>query len=339
MRAIWSGFSLSLALGLALSACVVDDDNGDKQDQLDPVEMARCINRPFTPLAKKSFRHTTSNLVSKISDPHHGAYDVISNDGKNPVLAGRFVYGKVLKDLQDEDVTVFLDDCSNWKNLGTFRTNDDGEFAITVQSAGMAPGVYEARFQVMGDQSLATSYIWVMPKGVQLVVADIDGTLTTSDRELWEQILLGRVPESYPGAMDLTQAHSDLGWPVLYLTGRPYWLAERTRSWLAQHGYAFGPLVVTRKITEGLPLEISVGEFKDKVLANLKGKGFGLDYAYGNATTDITAYIDASIPLSDIWTIGKHAGEKGTQSAVDTWMPRVTEVEGLAPIEQPILWP
>src|SRR6185436_16852701 len=176
-------------------------------------------------------------IITAAGAANHSGKDTLARPGEAPALPGKFSYGTISKDLEDEDVLVSLDDCTGWVSLGRFATNSDGR--ITAPAPALPTGVYEVRFQVAGDQSVTTSFLWVLPAGTHLVVSDIDATLTTNDSEVFKQILDGSyVPQTYPNAVDLTKAHEDRGYVVFYMTGRPYWLSNQTRGYLAQGGFA-----------------------------------------------------------------------------------------------------
>jgi hypothetical protein len=81
-----------------------------------------------------------------------------------------------------------------------------------------------------------------------------------------------------------------------------------------------------------------VGAFKRDYIASILAKGFAIDVAYGNATTDIYAYLGAGLPADTVWIIGPHAGEQGTHGATDSWTARVGEVATLPAVEQPFTW-
>ena len=266
---------------------------------------------------------------------NHSAQDVIGLPGAVPTLGGKFSYGIVSKDLEDEDVRVTLDDCNGWRDIGVAPTNSDGRAGVTAPG-NLGPGVYEVHFQVLGDGSTTTSYLWILPTGTHVVVSDIDGTLTESDSQLFMQILDGsHVPVPYPGAVALTTAHAAKRAIVVYLTGRPYWLTRQTRDWIANLGFAPGPLHVTDSNEEAVPAESGVGAFKLAWLQNLRTQGYVIDFAYGNATTDIYAYLGAGIAADVTWIIGDHAGEMGTHAVTGAWTARVDEVAALPDVSQP----
>ena len=294
-----------------------------------------CRGRAATPAPGQDWRHLTTSVVVATGAANHSAQDVIAHPGAAPSLPGKFSYGVISKDLDDEDVRVTLDDCSGWRDLGVPATNGDGRIAVSAP-ATLGPGVYEVHFQVLGDGSTTTSYLWILPTGTHVVVSDIDGTLTESDSQLFMQILDGsHVPVPYPGAVALTTAHGAKGALVVYLTGRPYWLTRQTRDWIANLGFAPGPLHVTDSNEEAVPAESGVGAYKLAWLQGLRTQGYVIDFAYGNATTDIYAYLGAGIAADAVWIIGDHAGEMGTHAVTGAWTARVAEVAALPAVSQP----
>ena len=301
-------------------------------------QFQRCTGRAYTLAPDEGWRHTIATpIITAAGAANHSGKDTLARPGEAPALPGKFSYGTISKDLEDEDVLVSLDDCTGWVSLGRFATNSDGR--ITAPAPALPTGVYEVRFQVAGDQSVTTSFLWVLPAGTHLVVSDIDATLTTNDSEVFNQILDGSyVPQTYPNAVELTKAHEDRGYVVFYMTGRPYWLSNQTRGYLAQGGFAAGPLRVADSNGDILPTEGSVGAYK---LANLKAMieaGLVVDFAYGNATTDIFAYLGAGIAADHVWIIGSHGGEQGTHAITGDWAARAAEVKALPAVAQPFDW-
>jgi hypothetical protein len=296
-----------------------------------------CRGAAFTPAPAESWRHDTQTpIIVASGSPNHSGQDVLTTGGPAS-LPGKFSYGTFGKDLEDEDVRVWLWDCSTWQELGDFTTDRDGRLAAPL-AATPGIGVFEVRFEVLGDQSQVSSFLWVVPAGTRLIVTDIDGTMTQSDRELFEQMYDGsHVPVPYPGAVDLTLAHRERGYLVFYLTGRPYWLTRHTRDWLRDLGFSPGPLRVTDSESQSVPSESGVGDFKKGVLTAHQ-TSFDFDFAYGNATTDIYGYLGAGFPPEDVWIIGDHGGEQGTHAVDGTWVPRVTEVRALPSVAQPFSW-
>lgn len=298
-----------------------------------------CTERAYPPAPAQAWRHTRSSVVVASGGPNHTAQDQIEST-LVVTLHGKFSYGSVSKDLEDELVRVSIDDCAGWRSLGDFATDDDGRVAVPVPAdLFTSPGVHEVRYQVLGDGSTTASYVWALPRGTRLALTDIDGTMTRSDAELFQQIFDGsHVPVAYPGAVDLMTAHATRGHVVFYLTGRPYWLMQKSRDWLRELAFARGPLHVTDANREAVPSESGVGAFKRDYIAALLARGYVIDAAYGNAATDVYAYLGAGLPADAVWIIGKHAGAQGTSGATDSWTARAAEVTALPPVTQPFTW-
>jgi phosphatidate phosphatase PAH1 len=294
----------------------------------------RCVGADFTPEPATGTWRTTRSSVITTGSPNHSSQDLLVNPGAPALLRGKFTYGPLGLDLQDEIIRVSVYDCSSWVRVEDAITDSDGR--IEVEAPSLPVGVYDVRLQVAGDATVTASTLWVLPSGTHLIVSDIDGTLTTSDSELFREILDGsHVPEAYPGGPELLGAHERLGHVVVYLTGRPYPLTGVTRDWLAELRFPVGPLHVVDDVIDAIPSDAEVGAFKRDFLMSLEDKGFVLDLAYGNATTDIFAYLEVGIPADDVWIIGPNAGQQATNPVTDSWAPRAAEVEALAPIAQP----
>ncbi len=311
-------------------------------------ELRRCVGTPFTPAPVEPWLHPRRARVRVALGPaNHAVQDVLATPGAPARVRAKLAYGTVSKDLERENVRVFLDACSGWKRLGDFRTDDEGLIAAPVP-ATLTPGVYDVRVEVMGDGSVARGRIWILPRGTRLAVTDIDGTLTTSDEELvrdvatdlFQPIVSGAyVPAAYPGAAALTNALARRGYVLVYLTGRPYWLTSKTREWLASGGFAPGPLHLADSNREAVPNAAGVGAFKLAYLRSLAEAGFVVDEAYGNATTDVSAYAGAGVPAAATWIIGSNGGTGGTQAAEASWQPRAAAVSALPPVAQPFTEP
>lgn len=330
-------------LSLLASACVAnttdprDPTDPDPIDPTDPVlpRLQECRGRAFVPAPTEDWRHSIqSPIITAAGAANHLGRDLIVKASTDATLNAKFTYGLISKDLEDEDVRVSLDDCTGWIDLGDHTTDGDGQIRVGLTRV-LPIGIYDVMFQVLGDGSTTRASIWVLPAGTKLILTDIDGTLTSSDRQLFEQILDGsHVPVAYPDAVALTTAHR--GYIPVYLTGRPDWLQGKTRAWLADLGFAKGPVRVTDSNTQILPTEGSVGDFKKAVITKLLAD-YDITFAYGNATTDIYAYLGAGLDPADVWIIGSHGGEQSTHDAGAAWTERAAEVAALPAATQPFV--
>lgn len=330
--------ALLLLLAASCSSGVAPVPSAKASAGYQACEEHRYVAQPAT-----SFEHRRSSLVVRAGAANHSAQDVLTTDGGRVEVAGKFAYGTLSKDLEDEDVAVWLDTCDGWVSVGKARTDGDGRMRLAIDRP-LAAGTYGVRLQVVGDGSEAQATIRVHPRGTRLAVFDIDGTLTTSDGEILENVVTGlfepmlngsHVPQAYPGAAALTTAEADRGHVLLYLTGRPYWLSAHTRAWLAAGGFAAGSVHVTDSHREALMSESGVGDFKKGYLQRLVAEGFVLDVAYGNAATDVYAYLGAGLPAEQVTIIGKHGGERGTRAVSDSWVPTAEAVKQAPKVVQP----
>lgn len=295
----------------------------------------QCIGRAFSPAPHDRFEHLSSRLVAALGDPIHSSEDVVALPGAHPTLTAKFAYGGLAsKDLEHEWVWVFLDLCDGWHYVGYAQTDDDGKIAFTIPT-DLPAGAYGVRVEVVGDGTSVESAVWMLPRGTHLAVFDVDGTLTTDDGELFEELLTGATPEAYGGAVDLTWAELSRKEIVLYLTGRPYYLADKTRGWLHDLGFAPGIAHFAPSNGDALPTDGGVGDYKRAFLNSLHSAGAILDVAYGNATTDVYAYGGAGLAPSRQWIIGPNGGLGGTHAVSGSWSATVDAVNQEPPVTQP----
>lgn len=305
--------AVALAL-LGLAAC----GGGSARRAPGPPE-SRCVGRGFDAPKSTGWDHTGSTLTTTVGGPRHVLQDVIAPPDAPVRMRARFLYGVVMKDLEEEMIDVFVDDCAGWVPAGSVRTDDEGVATFTIDLT-LRPGAHEVRAVARGDGSQAVGTLWLVPVSTHLVISDVDGTMTTDDKQLFQKIFDGdHLPIAYAGGAALTRAHRDAGQVVVYLTGRPYWLLEHTRRWLRELDFAAGPVHVADSHGDILPTEDSVGAYKRAWLAALLEQGYTVDVAYGNADTDIYAYLRAGLDPTRVYIIGKHGGEQGTHAVTGDW--------------------
>ena len=313
------------------------DGDGDPGGGGDPVQFRECTALPYVAAEEPAgFEWTSNSLVAATGWPNHHAQDVVIAADQVGSVSAVFTYGALVLDIVDEAVRVSLDECSGWRDLGLVRTDDDGRVEVAL-SEKLPVGVYHVVFEVLADGTTASAYLWSLPAGTHLAVFDIDGTLTTADTELFKDILLGDyTPQEYAGAAALTRAHVEAGHVPVYLTGRPGFLAGATRTWLDERDFAHGIVRLTDRAGQVLPTDGGVGAFKRDVLLGLSDTGMAVDLGYGNAATDIFAYLSAGLAPDEVWIIGDRGGDEGTHAVSPDWTARAAEVaEG--EVEQPFV--
>ncbi|XP_056662890.1 membrane-associated phosphatidylinositol transfer protein 3 isoform X2 [Monodelphis domestica] len=229
---------------------------------------------------------------------NHRANDVIAAEDGPQVLVGRFMYGPLdMVALTGEkvDILVMAEPSSGrWLYLDTELTNSSGRVTYSVpRPKRLGVGVYPVKMVVRGDQTTATSYLTVLPRGMECVVFSIDGSFAASVS------IMGSDPKVRAGAVDVVRHWQDLGFLILYITGRPDLQKQRVVSWLAQHNFPQGMIFFSDGLVHD-PLRQ-----KAIFLRNLVQECFiKVSAAYGS-TKDISVYSALGLPPSQIFIVGR----------------------------------
>jgi len=337
---------LAALLAASTAACAANSAEsghaGERRDEA--VSFATCTAGVMPQdLPTTSWNRFVNRFVTQ-GGAWHAAQDVLVATGKPAELPAKFSYGAFSKDLEGEDIEVWIDDCSGgFRFVGEDTTNGDGRISLELRAPDV-PGIgeYNVYYRVKGDNTGVRSTLRVYPAGTSFVVFDIDATLTTSDSELFGEVLADIVggdivPEARPGALDITELrHDGQDYEIIYLTGRPYLLTENTRDWLADLGFPSGTLRVTDEVTLSWPSESAVGAYKAGYLKNVVlAQGFAIYAAYGNATTDIYAYEEAGVAKDHTFIADRHGGERGTVAVGDSYYRHIDDIAGEDPVSQP----
>ncbi len=247
----------------------------------------------------------------RLGSPRHALHEPVVQLGEAFTLEARFRYGLASIDLKEELVAAFVrrSPCAEWTDLGTVRLDEDGHFAMEIDpSLFHRVGPHSVEIVVLGDLSRARGHVHVVRHGQPSVVFDIDGTLTTSDAELFFELYDGMPAAMYEGAPDVAWLFADAGYLVVYLTGRPHMLQDMSRRWLEGHGFPLGPVITGDHLLETTaPLVVTHKRGHLDDLAERAGLVF--PYAYGNASSDVCAYAESGIDPATTFIIGEHGGE------------------------------
>ncbi|KAJ0021961.1 hypothetical protein NQD34_009451 [Periophthalmus magnuspinnatus] len=170
---------------------------------------------------------------------NHRVNDVIATEDGPQTLVGRFMYGPLdMVTLTGEKVDIFLmtqPQSGRWVHFDTEVTNSSGRITYTIPKSKMLSlGVYPIKMVVKGDQTSAEAYLTVLPRGMECVVFSIDGSFAASVS------IMGSDPKVRPGAVDVVRHWQDLGYLIIYITGRPDMQKQRVVSWLSQHNFPHG---------------------------------------------------------------------------------------------------
>lgn len=152
----------------------------------------------------------------------------------------------------------------------------------------------------------------------QVVVLDIDGTLTPRNIDVFEV---------RPAAPQVVQACARKGYTIVYLTTRipPY--QSMLPDWLAQQGFPAGALHVAQDAAE----RADAAAFKAGVLARYRAAGWQLAYAYGDSASDFEAYGRAGVPPERVFALKRQFAETCMaglyRSCLDGWGEHLPFVE------------
>lgn len=318
----WLALASAVVVSPVLVACGAADDNASTSS--DDLSAASCLPTlacapPAAPVvATRPWRHGfTSPLIVHTGAPHHRGRDNFVNPGATQTVIGKIAYGLTDKDLEDEEVDVFVQrDCgSEWEKLGTAITTTDEAPHATVegvpsdggrvyfeipQDKQLGPGRHRIRLVVAGDGSSTDLFLDVVPRGAPIFISDVDGTLTSSENVEFVKLLEGELPDTHPGAPEALRALAAKGYRPIYVTARPEWLVQRTRDFLELHGFPPGIVHTSTSIT-GAGFGASAARYKEGEIAMLAEKGLVPAYGFGNMPSDSDAYAPIPDPTHRIF--------------------------------------
>uniref|UniRef100_A0A8C9TE76 Membrane-associated phosphatidylinositol transfer protein 3 n=1 Tax=Scleropages formosus TaxID=113540 RepID=A0A8C9TE76_SCLFO len=254
---------------------------------------------PFSPSGKREkwLRRRTHVKLRNVT-ANHRVNDIIATEKGPQTLVGRFMYGPLdMVTLTGEKVDVFLvtqPPSGRWVHYDTVVTSSSGKVTYTIpQNKRLGVGVYPIKMVVKGDQTSAEACLTVLPRGTECVVFSIDGSFAASVS------LMGRDPKVRPGAVDVVRHWQDLGYLIIYITGRPDMQKQRVVSWLSQHNFPQGAVFFSEGLVHD-PLRQ-----KTIFLRNLVQEcHIKICAAYGSMK-DISVYSMLGISPTQIYIVGR----------------------------------
>ncbi|XP_061554479.1 membrane-associated phosphatidylinositol transfer protein 2-like isoform X1 [Phycodurus eques] len=253
----------------------------------------------FTPSKprEKWLRKRTHVKIRNVTANHRVNDGVFTEDGAQTVT-GRFMYGPLdMVTLTGEKIDIHVmtqPPSGEWVYCDTQLTNSSGRVSYALpDNKRLGIGVYPVKMVVRGDHTFADSYLTVVPRGTEFVVFSIDGSFAASVS------IMGSDPKVRAGAVDVVRYWQDLGYLIVYVTGRPDMQKQRVVAWLSQHNFPHGVV----SFCEGLVhdplrhkanfLKCLVGEAQMRIFA-----------AYGSSK-DISVYANVGLPPSHIYIVGR----------------------------------
>lgn len=243
-----------------------------------------------------------------------------------PVWTGLMAYGRADAGLSSqvlpgEPASQWFHDGSAWVGTDTQLTDDEGRFDFGAPAA--APGLLERFVVLEADGSCGRQVSVRLESGAPVVITDIDETLTVADSEFFRQTTdMDYVPEAYEGGAAMLSRWVEKGVQPIYMTARPHVARAETRLWLDALGFPSGPLLTAPTLVVGDDTFAYKSLWVGRVVDDL---GLDVVAAYGNATTDIDAYL-TRIPAERVYIIGDHAGEQGTVGVQGGWSEHLDTV-------------
>lgn len=151
--------------------------------------------------------------------------------------------------------------------------------------------------------ALGVSAATAAAAGNDVVVFDIDGTLTSDTLSL----------SPHPGAVQAVKAYQAKGYAVVYVTAR--WKPAQelaTRAWLALNGFPNLPLYMSSSL---LLSDSATVKYKTNVLKQLETGTPEVVYAYGDSSTDFTAYGNVGVTQAHVFAL-KRSGSSSCEAGV-----------------------
>nr|XP_029513278.1 membrane-associated phosphatidylinositol transfer protein 2-like isoform X8 [Oncorhynchus nerka] len=254
---------------------------------------------------EKWIRKRTHVKIRNVTANHRVNDAVFSEDGTQLVM-GRFMYGPLdMVTLTGEKIDIHImtqPPSGEWVYFETELTNSSGRISYVIpESKRLGIGVYPVKLVVRGDHTFADSYLTVLPRGTDFVVFSIDGSFAASVS------IMGSDPKVRAGAVDVVRHWQDLGYLIVYVTGRPDMQKQRVVAWLSQHNFPHGIV----SFCDGLvhdPLRHKANFLKSLICeAHMK-----IFAAYGS-TKDITVYSSLGLPPSHIYIVGRPTKRMSSQ--------------------------
>lgn len=268
-----------------------------------------CDAIPPNPGPTIDWQDNQSILITASGGPQHRGRDMFYNPGDAQWVLAKFSYGPTDWDLEGERLDLFLlRDCiGDWEPLGTIDTTYEGthEAIEGVEDTGgrmyfqippaqtLGVGRHRVVAIVRGDTTYTDIYLDIVEPSTPIFLADIDGTLTTTETEEFTALLSGSLPLVNPSAPEAMWALVDRGYRPMYLTARPEFLGARTRAFVTERGLPMGVIHTTLSPTGALG-DVAVS-YKTEELATLASRGLVPHWVFGNTSSDADAYDAAGI--------------------------------------------
>ncbi|KAF2905240.1 hypothetical protein ILUMI_00964 [Ignelater luminosus] len=257
---------------------------------------------------EKWIRKRTSVKLKNVA-ANHRANDVIVRESAPQTLIARFMYGPLdMITLAGEKVDIHImrdTPAGEWTLISTEVTDKTGRITYTIpDDKSLSYGLYPVKMVVRGDHTSVDFFLAVVPPKTECIVFSIDGSFTAS------MSVTGRDPKVRAGAVDVVRHWQELGYLIIYITGRPDMQQQKVVSWLSQHNFPHGLV----SFADGLSTD-PLGH-KAAYLNNLlQNHGVIIHSAYGSSK-DISVYTSIGLKPKQIYIVGKASKKQQNQATV-----------------------
>jgi len=258
-----------------------------------------------TEAREKWIKKRTSVKIRNGTANHRGN-DVIVLEGRDQVLHGRFSYGPFdMSVLSGEKVDIHImkePPNGKWTLLSTQLTDKTGRVSFKIQSnEKLGSGVYPVNMVVRGDHTVLALHLAVVPSQTEAVVFSIDGSFTASVS------VTGKDPKVRPCSVDLVRHWQDLGYLIIYVTGRPCMQLRKVVSWLSMHNFPQGLV----SFADGISTD-PLGHKREFLQKLQQENSIAIRAGYGSSK-DINVYSSVGLRAEDIHIVGKISKKQMTQ--------------------------
>ncbi|KAJ2452633.1 lipin Ned1 [Coemansia sp. RSA 2336] len=184
-----------------------------------------------------------------------------------------------------------------------------------LKSLNLRQGANDVKFLVPSNSAYCEARIFLYRHSTQIVISDIDGTITKSDALGHLFNMVGK-DWTHHGVAKLYTDIANNGYEILYLTSRAIGQADGTRYFInnvkqGSYKLPLGPLLLSpdrlftsfhREVIMRRPHEFKMACLRD--IKNLFGSSCSPFYAgFGNRISDAMSYRSVNVPVSRICTI------------------------------------
>jgi len=229
---------------------------------------------------------------------NHRGNDVIVLEGRDQVLHGRFNYGPFdMSVLSGEKVDIHImkePPNGEWTLLSSQLTDKTGRITYKIPGTEkLGYGVYPINMVVRGDHTVLALHLAVVPSQTEAVIFSIDGSFTASFSAS------GKDPKVRPSSVDVVRHWQDLGYLIIYVTGRPCMQLRKVVSWLSMHNFPEGLV----SFADGFSTD-PLGH-KTEFLKNLQNDHSIVFRAGYGSSKDVSMYCSLGLTPENIHIVGK----------------------------------